>query len=50
MLGALVVGILTEVAGAYVDAAYKTSIAFGLVIVLLLFRPQGLFAAAGKTS
>jgi branched-subunit amino acid ABC-type transport system permease component len=50
MLGALVVGILTEVSGSYVDSAYKTSIAFGVVIVLLLFRPQGLFAAAGKTS
>lgn len=50
MLGALVVGILTEVSGSYVDSAYKTSIAFGVVIVLLLFRPQGLFSAAGKTS
>ncbi len=50
MLGALVVGILTEVSGSYVDSAYKTSIAFGFVIVLLLFRPQGLFSAAGKTS
>jgi branched-subunit amino acid ABC-type transport system permease component len=50
MLGALVVGILTEVSGSYVDSAYKTSIAFGVVIVLLLFRPQGLFSAAGKTN
>ncbi len=48
MLGALVVGILTEVSGAYLNAAYKGSIAFGFVIVLLLFRPQGLFATAGK--
>jgi branched-subunit amino acid ABC-type transport system permease component len=50
MLGALVVGVLTEVAGQYMNAAYKTSIAFAFVIVLLLFRPQGLFAAKGKTS
>lgn len=50
MLGALVVGVLTEVAGQYLNAAYKTSIAFAFVIVLLLFRPQGLFAAKGKTS
>ena len=49
MLGALVVGIVTELAGMYVDAAYKTAIAFGLVIVLLLFRPQGLLRSAGKT-
>lgn len=49
MLGALVVGIITEVAGMYVDAAYKTAIAFGLVILLLLVRPQGLLRSAGKT-
>lgn len=50
MLGALVVGLLTEVSGMYVNASYKSSIAFAVVIVLLLFRPQGLFAALGKTS
>jgi branched-subunit amino acid ABC-type transport system permease component len=50
MLGALIVGLLTEVSGAYVDAAYKSSIAFGVVITLLLFRRQGLFSSAGKTS
>jgi branched-subunit amino acid ABC-type transport system permease component len=50
MLGALAVGLLTEISGMYVNASYKTSIAFGVVIVLLLFRPQGLFAAAGKTA
>lgn len=50
MLGALVVGELTEIAGMYFNAAYKTSIAFIIVILLLLFRPQGLFAAAGKTT
>ena len=50
MLGALIVGILTEVSGAYVNASYKTSIAFGVVILLLLFRPQGLIRARGLIS
>ena len=50
MLGALIVGVLTEVSGAYVNAAYKTSIAFGVVILLLLFRPQGLIKARGLIS
>jgi branched-subunit amino acid ABC-type transport system permease component len=50
MLGALAVGELTEIAGMYFNAAYKSSIAFTIVIILLLFRPQGLFSAAGKTS
>jgi branched-subunit amino acid ABC-type transport system permease component len=49
MLGALVVGVLTEVSGMYVNSAYKTSIAFAVVIILLLFRPQGLFSGASKT-
>ena len=47
MLGALIVGVLTEVSGAYVNAAYKTSIAFAVVVLLLLFRPQGLIKARG---
>lgn len=47
MMGALIVGVLTEVSGAYVNAAYKTSIAFGVVVLLLLFRPQGLIKARG---
>src|SRR5487761_1142978 len=50
MLGALIVGVLTEVSGAYVNGAYKTSIAFGVVVVLLLFRPQGLIKARGLIS
>jgi branched-subunit amino acid ABC-type transport system permease component len=50
MLGALAVGIVTEVSGLYVNAAYKTSLAFLVVIVVLLFRPQGIFSAVGKTS
>jgi branched-subunit amino acid ABC-type transport system permease component len=50
MIGAVVVGVLTEVAGQHVDAAYKTSIAFAFVIILLLFRPQGIFASRGRTS
>jgi branched-subunit amino acid ABC-type transport system permease component len=50
MIGALLVGVLTEVSGAYVNSAYKTSIAFGVVVVLLLFRPQGLIKARGLIS
>jgi branched-subunit amino acid ABC-type transport system permease component len=48
MLGALVIGIATEVAGAYMDSAYADAFAFLIMIVLLFFRPQGLFATKGK--
>ncbi len=49
MVGALIVGVLTEVSGMYLDPAYKGSFAFAVVILLLLLRPQGLFAALGKS-
>ncbi len=42
MLGALVVGIATEVSALYILPDYKESIAFGLLIITLLFRPNGL--------
>lgn len=48
MLGALVIGIVTEVAGAFMDSAYSQAIAFCLMIILLLVRPQGLFASRGR--
>jgi branched-chain amino acid transport system permease protein/neutral amino acid transport system permease protein len=50
MLGALVVGMLTELSGMYANPAYKSAIAFVVVIVVLLIRPQGILSAAGKTS
>src|SRR5579884_4154133 len=46
MLGALVVGIASEVAGALWDPAYKDVVAFLILIVMLLVRPRGLFGAA----
>lgn len=48
MLGAVVIGLVTEIAGAYMDSAYAQAIAFLVMIVLLLVRPQGLFAARGR--
>jgi branched-chain amino acid transport system permease protein/neutral amino acid transport system permease protein len=48
MLGALVIGIVTEVAGAYMDAAYADAMAFLVMIVLLFLRPQGLFSSRGR--
>ena len=44
MLGALVVGIVTEVGAAYWNPQLKDVLALGVLIVVLLARPQGLFA------
>ncbi|UFJ39125.1 branched-chain amino acid ABC transporter permease [Brevibacillus humidisoli] len=45
--GAMVCGILLGIAEvfsvAYGDSSYRDAVAFGLIILILLFRPQGLF-------
>jgi branched-subunit amino acid ABC-type transport system permease component len=48
MLGALIIGLSTEVAAGYVGSAYANAAAFVIMIVLLLLRPSGLFAAKGR--
>lgn len=47
MLGALVIGIVTEVVAIWIPQ-YKLDVAFAVLILVLLLRPQGLIAAAGK--
>jgi branched-chain amino acid transport system permease protein/neutral amino acid transport system permease protein len=44
MLGALVIGMATEMAALVINPEYKEVVAFGLLIVMLLIRPQGLLA------
>lgn len=50
MLGALVIGLGTELSGMYLNAAYKTAAAFLIVVLVLLLRPQGIFSARGRSS
>ncbi len=44
MLGAVVIGISSELSAAVISPAYKEVIAFLILIVVLLIRPQGIFA------
>jgi branched-subunit amino acid ABC-type transport system permease component len=46
--GALIVGLATELAALWIDPSYKLDIAFVILILALLFRPNGLFARPGK--
>lgn len=48
MLGALIIGVTTEMAAAWLATAYVYAIAFLVLIVLLFVRPQGLLPAQGK--
>jgi branched-subunit amino acid ABC-type transport system permease component len=45
--GALIVGIVIEIAGAYTSSEYQLVYAFGLLVVLMLFRPNGVFVRRG---
>ncbi|HVD02044.1 MAG TPA: branched-chain amino acid ABC transporter permease [Candidatus Dormibacteraeota bacterium] len=46
MLGGLIVGVSSELAGAVSDPSYKDVVAFAILILFLLIRPRGLFGAA----
>lgn len=45
MLGALVIGVSTEVSAAYVSPQYKEVIAFLVLLGMLTFRPFGIFGS-----
>jgi branched-chain amino acid transport system permease protein/neutral amino acid transport system permease protein len=45
--GALLVGIVIQIAGAYTSSAYQLAYAFGLLVLLMLFRPNGVFVRRG---
>lgn len=48
MLGALVIGLGTEVSAAFISPSYKDVAAFVLLVVVLLMRPQGLFSGTSS--
>jgi branched-chain amino acid transport system permease protein/neutral amino acid transport system permease protein len=45
MLGALVIGLATEVSASIIVSDYKTVVAFVILIAMLAFRPSGLLGA-----
>ena len=45
MLGALLIGVATEVSAAYIVPSYKYVIAFAVLLAMLAVRPQGLLGA-----
>lgn len=44
MLGAVVLGLATEISAAYINPSYKNVIAFVILVIVLLVRPQGILA------
>ncbi|MDQ2852610.1 MAG: branched-chain amino acid ABC transporter permease [Actinomycetota bacterium] len=49
LLGALLVGIILELAGAYTSSSYELAFAFAILVLLLLFRPNGLLVRGSRT-
>jgi branched-subunit amino acid ABC-type transport system permease component len=43
MLASIVLGVVTEVAARFITPGFKEVIAFGVLVVVLLFRPSGIF-------
>ena len=48
MVGGLVLGLVETMGAFYVSSAFKDLIAYTLLIVVLLVRPDGLFGAASR--
>lgn len=47
LVGGLLVGIAQEVSVSYVPAGYKVGVAFVILVIVLLYRPTGLFGSSG---
>jgi branched-subunit amino acid ABC-type transport system permease component len=47
LVGGLVIGIVQQVSTAFILPTYKPAVAFLIMIIILLIRPQGIF---GKRS
>jgi branched-chain amino acid transport system permease protein len=43
MAGGLLLGIMEVLSVAYLESSLRDAFAFGLMIVILIFRPRGLF-------
>lgn len=49
LLGAVLVGMILELAGAYTSSSYELAFAFAILVVLLLVRPNGLLVRGSRT-
>lgn len=46
MLGAVIIGLATEVSAAYITPSYKDVVAFAVLLIMMVVRPGGLLGAA----
>jgi branched-subunit amino acid ABC-type transport system permease component len=46
MLGAVIIGLATEISAAYINPSYKDVVAFAVLLIMMAVRPGGLLGAA----
>jgi branched-chain amino acid transport system permease protein len=47
MIGAVLIGLITELSAAAWSPQYKEVVAFGILVLVMVLRPQGLLAKRG---
>ena len=50
LVGALLVGLVLELAGAYTNSSYQLAFALGVLVLMLLFRPNGLLVSGRQVA
>jgi branched-chain amino acid transport system permease protein len=46
LIAAVIVGLVTEVSAAYINSAYKTTVAVAILVLAILIRPNGIFTVS----
>jgi branched-chain amino acid transport system permease protein len=47
-IGGFLLAFIEEFGASYISSAYRDAFGFLVIIIVMLFRPQGLFAAKGR--
>jgi branched-chain amino acid transport system permease protein len=50
LVGAVLVGLVLELAGAYTSSSYQLAFALGVLVILLLFRPNGVLVSGRQVA
>jgi branched-chain amino acid transport system permease protein len=49
MIGGILLGLFEGIGAGYISSMYRDAFAFGVLILVLIFRPEGLLGEIGKS-